>query len=106
VVGTTGQRVRAGDLLYLAAGVPVLIIWGERDPIIPAHHGREAHEAIPGSQLEIFEDVGHLPQLEAPGRFCAVLEQFVATTEPARFDASEWRERFRAGAGSSHKLPT
>jgi pimeloyl-ACP methyl ester carboxylesterase len=105
VVGTTGQRVQAGDLLYLAAGVPVLIIWGERDPIIPVHHAREAHEAIPGSRLEIFERVGHLPQLEAPGRFCAVLEQFIAATEPAHFDVAEWRARFNAG-GTERRLPT
>ena len=33
--------------------------------------------ALPGSRLEIFEGVGHLPQLEAPGRFIAVLERFL-----------------------------
>ena len=67
VIGTGGQRVHAGDRLYLAEGMPVLIIWGARDPIIPVNHGENAHEAIPGSRLEVFEDVGHLPQLEAPG---------------------------------------
>ena len=35
VVGTGGQRVNAGDRLYLTEGIPVLIIWGARDPIIP-----------------------------------------------------------------------
>lgn len=100
VVGTGGQRVHAGDRLYLAAGIPVLIIWGARDPIIPAHHGEHAHEAIPGSRLEIFEGVGHLPQLEAPGRFVAVVERFLAETEPAHFDAQVWRARFQSTAGS------
>jgi pimeloyl-ACP methyl ester carboxylesterase len=99
VVGTGGQRVHAGDRLYLAAGIPVLIIWGARDPIIPAHHGEHAHEAIPGSRLEIFEGVGHLPQLEAPGRFVAVVERFLAETEPAHFDAQVWRARFQNAAG-------
>jgi pimeloyl-ACP methyl ester carboxylesterase len=99
VIGTGGQRVHAGDRLYLAEDVPVLIIWGERDPIIPAHHGESAHEAIPGSRLEVFEGVGHLPQLEQPGRFIAVLERFIAETEPARFDSEQWRGRLRI-AGS------
>jgi pimeloyl-ACP methyl ester carboxylesterase len=46
VVGTDGQRVDAADLLYLAEGIPVLIVWGERDPIIPVEHGERAHRAI------------------------------------------------------------
>jgi pimeloyl-ACP methyl ester carboxylesterase len=98
VVGTRGQRVHAGDRLYLAESVPVLIVWGARDSIIPVRHGEDAHQAIPGSHLEVFEDVGHLPQLEAPGRFIAVLERFLRETEPARFDRDEWQARFRPAA--------
>lgn len=97
VVGTGGQRVAAGDRLYLADALPLLIVWGSRDPIIPVHHGEDAHEALSGSRLEVFDGVGHLPQLEAPGRFIAVLERFLAETEPARFDRDEWRARFRTG---------
>jgi len=98
VIGTGGQRVHAGDRLYLAEGTPVLIIWGARDPIIPLRHGENAHKAIPGSHLEVFEGVGHLPQLEAPGRFIAVLERFIAENEPARFDSAQWRGRLRVAA--------
>ncbi len=98
VIGTRGQRVDATDRLYLAELLPVLIVWGARDSIIPAHHGEDAHRQIPGSGLEVFEDVGHLPQLEAPGRFIAVLERFLRETEPAQFDQDEWRAMFRAAA--------
>src|SRR5271166_5128820 len=101
VIGTGGQRVHAGDRLYLAEGMPVLIVWGERDRIIPAHHGENAHEAIPGSSLEVFPGVGHLPQLEAPGRFISVLERFIAENEPARFDPEQWRERLRIDEGNA-----
>jgi pimeloyl-ACP methyl ester carboxylesterase len=100
VVGTDGQRVHAGDRLYLTEGMPVLIIWGERDPIIPVHHGEHAHEAMPGSRLEIFEGTGHLPQLEAPGRFITVLERFLAETDPAPWDTERWRKRLTAPAQS------
>jgi pimeloyl-ACP methyl ester carboxylesterase len=99
VVGTGGQRVHAGDRLYLDEGMPVLIIWGARDPIVPAQHGENAHEAIPGSRLEIFEGVGHLPQLEAPVRFIAVLERFIVENEPSRFDSTQWRGRLRTASG-------
>jgi pimeloyl-ACP methyl ester carboxylesterase len=95
VVGTRGQNVDATDLLYLAEGLPVLIIWGSRDPIIPAGHGERAHQLLPGSQLEIFDDVGHMPQLEAPIRFVTALERFLENTEPFEFDAEEWRDRVK-----------
>ena len=93
VVGTEGQRVEARDRLYLAEGVPVLIIWGRRDRMIPVQHGEHAHEAISGSRLEIFDGAGHLPQLEAPGRFVAVLERFLEETEPAQWSSEQWRAR-------------
>jgi pimeloyl-ACP methyl ester carboxylesterase len=96
VVGARGQRVDARDRLHLAEAVPVMIVWGARDSIIPVGHGREAHEMIPGSRLVVFEDVGHLPQVEAPGRFIAALQRFLRETEPAEFDRDEWRARFQA----------
>lgn len=98
VVGAEGQRVAATDRLYLAERLPVLIVWGARDPIIPASHAEAAHESLPHSRLELFEDVGHLPQAEAPGRFVAALERFLAETEPAEFDRDEWLARFQAGS--------
>ena len=101
VVGTGGQRLNASDRLYLAEGVPVLIVWGARDRIIPAEHGVTAHAAIPGSRLEVFEGVGHLPQLEAPGRFTAALERFIAGTEPSRYDLEQWRGRLRLASGEA-----
>jgi pimeloyl-ACP methyl ester carboxylesterase len=95
VVGTKGQQVSASDRLYLAEQVPVLIVWGARDPIIPARHGEEAHRMLPGSQLEIFAGAGHLPQVEQPLRFIAVLERFLEQTEPASFDRDEWLARLK-----------
>lgn len=95
VVGTSGQRVAAGDRLYLAETLPLLIIWGSKDPIIPVAHGEQAHAALAGSRLEVFDGIGHLPQVEAPGRFVAVLQRFLRETEPAEFDRDEWRGRFR-----------
>ena len=96
VVGTDGQRVAALDRIYLADGLPLLIVWGDRDPIIPVAHGEELHRELPNSRLEVFEGVGHLPQLESPGSFIAAVERFLAETEPARFDREQWRARFKS----------
>jgi pimeloyl-ACP methyl ester carboxylesterase len=93
VVDTDGQRVAALDRLYLAEALPILIVWGERDPIIPVEHGRAAHAQLPGSHLEVFPSAGHVPMLESPGRFAAVLQRFLDETEPAEFDGADWRAR-------------
>jgi pimeloyl-ACP methyl ester carboxylesterase len=91
VVEPGGQRVSAGERLALAARLPSLIVWGERDTIIPVAHGIAAHEAMPGSRLEIFEDAGHLPQEDHPHRFAALLTEFCESTEPARLDHDHWQ---------------
>src|ERR671933_478275 len=44
VVEPGGQRVDARDRLYLARDVPFLLVWGERDPIIPVRHAREVRK--------------------------------------------------------------
>jgi pimeloyl-ACP methyl ester carboxylesterase len=86
VIDPAGQRVDARDRLYLSEGVPTLLLWGERDPIIPASHGRRAHEMMPHSQLVIFPGAGHFPFNDDPRRFASVVTDFVATTEPAALD--------------------
>jgi pimeloyl-ACP methyl ester carboxylesterase len=84
VIDFGGQAVSALGRLHRAAQLPTLIVWGARDPFIPVTHATIAHEAIPGSRLEIFEEVGHYPHCEAPERFVEVLLDFIATTKPAR----------------------
>ena len=92
VVDPGGQTVSAMDRIYLAAGLPTLIVWGDNDPIIPLAHGLAAHEAIEGSRLEIMEGCGHFPHVEAPVEFAAILEDFLHTTEPADVHPSHYRE--------------
>ena len=97
IVDPMGQRVNASDRLYLAENVPFLLVWGEQDRIIPVEHGLEAHELVPSSRLEIFEQAGHFPHLDEPQRFLDVLLDFIDSTEPADVDPEEWREILRAG---------
>ena len=98
VVDPGGQRVSGHDRLYLAENLPTLLVWGERDPIIPPAHGREAHALMPGSTLEIFERAGHFPHLDDPVRFINVVSDFLAATEPATLDPETLRARIRSGA--------
>jgi pimeloyl-ACP methyl ester carboxylesterase len=100
VIDPGGQRVDASDRLYLAAEVPTLIVWGERDPMIPAAHARAAHAAMPGSRLELFEQAGHFPFHDDPARFAAVLSDFIAGTAPATIDDDRTRALMRAHAAT------
>ena len=84
VIEPGGQTVSALDRLYLASHLPTLIVWGERDGIIPITHAYAAHDAIPGSQLVILEGVGHFPHVEAPDRFIEVLGEFLESTVPGQ----------------------
>jgi pimeloyl-ACP methyl ester carboxylesterase len=96
VISPLGQRVTATDRLYLAADLPTLIVWGDRDPIIPVEHGRAAHALLPNSRLEIFEGAGHFPQLDDPLRFAELVTEFVADTDAAAHNAKKVRARLVA----------
>jgi pimeloyl-ACP methyl ester carboxylesterase len=92
-----GQRVRATDRLYLATQLPMLILWGARDRIIPVEHGRRAHEMVPTSRLVIFESSGHFPHLDEPERFVTTIREWIDGTAPGVADY----ERFRAALVAS-----
>jgi pimeloyl-ACP methyl ester carboxylesterase len=99
IVEPGGQRVNASDRLYLAENIPFMLVWGDRDPIIPVEHGIAAHELVPSSRLEIFEGAGHFPHLDDPQRFLDVLLDFIESTEPADTDAEAWKDMLRSGRG-------
>src|SRR6266508_3944663 len=82
VVDPAGQRVSAVNRLHLASLRPILVIWGERDSIVPVRHARAAHQAMPGSVLHVFEDVGHWPQHDRPEEFARVVLAFINSTHP------------------------
>ena len=91
VIDINGQRVNATDKLYLAEAVPTLILWGDKDPIIPARHGIRAHELMPGSRLQIFPGAGHFPHHDDPLGFVAAITDFVDTTEASEPDEDRLR---------------
>jgi pimeloyl-ACP methyl ester carboxylesterase len=85
VIEPGGQAVSAMDRLYLAEKMPTLIVWGDRDKIIPVSHAYQAHDAMPHSRLEILPGLGHFPHVEDPFRFVEILVDFLRTTEPSKF---------------------
>jgi len=99
VVDWRGQIVTMLDRCYLTQAIPVLIIWGTRDVVVPVRHAWMAHSAMPGSRLEIFEGSGHFPFHDDPARFIDVVQRFIDSSEPAEYDQAALRELLRTGSG-------
>jgi pimeloyl-ACP methyl ester carboxylesterase len=97
VIEPGGQAVGANERLYLTGRIPILIVWGERDRIIPVSHAYAAFEALPHSRLEIIPGVGHFPQAEDPEKLADLVRDFVETTEPYAHSNAEGRDRLRRG---------
>jgi hypothetical protein len=66
-----------------------MLVWGSRDPVIPARHGHRAAKLMPGSRLEIFENSGHFPHCDEPDRFTAITMNFLRRTDAARLGVEE-----------------
>jgi len=100
VVDWRGQVVTMRDRAYLTDEVPVLLIWGAHDAVIPVHHAELAAAAMPNSRLEIVEEAGHFPHHTDPERFVEWLVDFVTTTEPATHVPSRRRAQLRSAGRS------
>ncbi len=105
VIDVGGQRVSAIDRLELASLIPTLIVWGERDRIIPVRHARDAHAAIPGSALRIIDGAGHFPHHDDPAGVAGALVEFVSSTEPAVLTEDRIRQLLLASSGPSRPAP-
>lgn len=69
----SATRIRPQDLRHLS--VPTLMIWGDRDPVVPIEAARAAVQLIPDARLEVLP-AGHVPQLGHPGQVARLLTAF------------------------------
>ncbi|MGB5413923.1 MAG: alpha/beta fold hydrolase [Polyangiales bacterium] len=93
-----GQAITMLDRCYLAKDMPTLLIWGERDGVIPVAHAYQVHAAMPESRLEVFANTGHFPHQNQPARFLELFGEFYDSTLPCSHSAEEWRALLRKGS--------
>lgn len=62
-----------------AADKPTLVVWGDKDRVLPHHHLDEARRSLPNASTHLFEGVGHMPQIETPDAFAYLVEEFLGT---------------------------
>jgi pimeloyl-ACP methyl ester carboxylesterase len=92
VIDQRGQRISALERLYLARAMPTMLVWGEKDRIIPVSHALAAHDEMPDSRLEIVSGAGHFVQLERPADVADLILDFLATTTPAHITPADMRD--------------
>lgn len=63
-----------------AIKMPVLILWGEEDHLIPVSAARAYHAAIPGSKLVVYPGTGHIPMEEVADKSAADVEAFLGSS--------------------------
>lgn len=81
VMNSRGQTIAAHEYLLELAALPVLVVWGTHDMVIPVDHAKRLSELAPACQIEIFDGAGHFPHLDQPDRFADVLRAFMAVTD-------------------------
>ncbi|VEG57021.1 alpha/beta hydrolase fold protein [Mycolicibacterium aurum] len=80
VVDYRGQAVSALNKMHLTTELPLMIIWGDQDRIIPVEHGHALDDLRPGCRLEVLPGVGHFPHVEKPNDVVDLLDDFMAST--------------------------
>jgi pimeloyl-ACP methyl ester carboxylesterase len=81
--GIAIARSWRADIAHLAVCVdhilnlPVLLIWGDRDVMVPLASGKKLNQYLKNSRLVVFPGVGHLPYEENPDEFNRILLEFL-----------------------------
>ncbi len=76
-------RNRLGEI-----ACPTLVVWGDRDRIVPPSGAQEYGRLIPDARVVVFDDCGHVPMIEQPERFNQLLLDFLAEAPGEEVDDS------------------
>jgi len=67
----------------LALDIPLWMLWGRRDGLVPSVHARAFERAHPEAKVHVLDDCGHYPHIELPTRFNSLLRRWLDETAPA-----------------------
>ncbi len=97
LVDWRGQVVTMTDRAYLLQHLPICVIWGADDAIIPARHAEIARRCAPSARVWVLPDTGHFPHHDHPAQVVWILREFVAGTRPAARPREFWDAVLRHG---------
>ena len=97
VVDWRGQIVTMADRAYLTEAMPICVVWGRNDQVIPVRHAGNAAALAPSARVEIVPNAGHFPHKDHPQRFVKIVNDFIRSTEPAVYERDHWRTLLEHG---------
>ncbi|GAA1937874.1 alpha/beta fold hydrolase [Nocardioides marmoribigeumensis] len=104
-VDLRGQIITMVDRAYLTQEMPLCLIWGQDDQVIPATHAARIRSVAPGVRVTITPGCGHFPHKEDPELVVSTLERFIRTTQPATHHRGRWRALLKNGAPAGVVIP-
>ena len=97
VIDWRGQIVTMSDRAYLTESMPMAVVWGRDDLVIPVRHASNAAALAPDAAVTVLDDSGHFPHRDHPEEFVRLLDDFVSSTEPAVHNRARFRRLLRTG---------
>ena len=98
VVDWRGQIITMADRAYLTEAMPMCVIWGAEDQVIPVAHAANASALAPSARVEVIPNAGHFPHKDHPERFVKIVRDFIRSTQPRAHERERWRELLVEGA--------
>lgn len=85
VIGLRGQHAHFGTHVHKVEALPpIAVFWGDRDPVIPAHHAKSLESVLTGVHHHAFAGLKHHPHLEDPARFTDALMAYLTRDDVER----------------------
>jgi 3-oxoadipate enol-lactonase len=83
--GQAARMLSLADIFTELGGcrLPTLVVCGGADRVTPPESNRRIAAAVPGARFELIDGIGHLPHVEAPQRFNALVGEFLAAARVA-----------------------
>ena len=97
VIDWRGQIVTMSDRAYLTESMPMAVVWGREDQVIPVRHSSNVAALAPDANVTVLPDSGHFPHRDHPEQFVRLLDDFVRATEPAVYSRARFRRLLRHG---------
>jgi pimeloyl-ACP methyl ester carboxylesterase len=97
VVDWRGQIVTMADRAYLTEAMPMCVVWGRDDRVIPVRHADNVGELAPMARVEVIPNAGHFPHKDHPHRFAKIVHEFIRTTQPATYSRARFRALLKSG---------
>jgi pimeloyl-ACP methyl ester carboxylesterase len=97
VVDWRGQIVTMADRAYLTEAMPMAVVWGQHDRVIPVRHANNAAALAPYARVEVIPNAGHFPHKDHPQRFARIITEFIRSTQPASYSRARFRRLLRDG---------